>query len=244
MAFSQSSITSVKLVREDDTLAVRWTSSAAAGTIFQVYMDGKRAWSGTAKVARFPWPSTRVQIEVGTVAAGEALTDFSGSLPAPGGSGDRATLTWLGGSYLGDTSDFRIYRSATAGGAIDYTGPIAIVEAYPASVALDGFGMGGFGKGGFGLAATTYSWTSPPLPSGPWSFGIVAVDSAGNETGTPVTTTIAISSRPYPPAPFSDLKRLHYTYNAGTRVATLSWNAASTGPDLDPPIDPDSGYTP
>lgn len=244
MAFSQSSITSVATKREDDTLAVRWTSSAAVGTTYQVYIDGKRAWSGTAKVARFPWPTSRVQIEVGTVGAGEGLTDFSGSLPSPGGSGDRVTLSWQGGTYLGDVSNYRIYRSATAGGAIDYSAPIAIVEAYPANVALDGFGLGGFGKGGFGLAATTYTWTSSPLTTGSWSFGIVAVDSAGNETGTPVTTTVAVSSRPYPPAPFGDLARLHYTYNSTTRVATLSWNAASTGPDLDPPIDPDSGYTP
>lgn len=244
MAFSQSSITSVKLVREDDTLAVRWTSSASVGTTYQVYIDGKRAWSGTSKVARFPWPISRVQIEVGTVGSGEALTDFSSSLPSPGGSGDRVTLTWLGGSYLGDVSNFRIYRSATAGGAISYTNPIAIVEAYPANVALDGFGMGGFGKGGFGKAATEYQWTSSPMPAGSWSFGIVAVDSAGNQTGTPITTTVSVSSRPYPPVPFSDLKRLHYTYNAGTRIATLAWNAASSGPTPDSPIDPTDGYNP
>ena len=232
MAFDPTVITSVNVVRDDAELLITWTTTAPAGTLFQVYLDRARVWCGTALQCVLPWPVSRVTIDVGAVASNEGNVNFATTLPALTGTGDRAQLSWLGGTYLDanghdDVKSFEVFGATVAGGSVSYTTLLATVLAYEQDVPADGFGVGGFGQGGFGKAASAYSWTSGPLSSGVWTFAVRTLDFAGNVT-TGVTTTITISTAPRPPAAFSDGKRLHYTYNATSHVATLTWQASPT----------------
>lgn len=226
MAFDDTVISGISARPFDADLFLSWASSAPAGTTFQVYVDNLFTWHGTDLACVLPLPTARVRIDVGAVADGEATTDFSASLPAPAGTGSRARLTWTGGSYLdpdGDLLGFNVYGEATPGGGIAYGTALGFVAAYPGGVATDGFGLGGFGSGGFGSGAGAYSWTSDPLTSGTWNFGVKALGAAGNE-GTAVTTSVAISVPPAPPAANANGKRLTYTYLSGT--VTLNWLAS------------------
>jgi hypothetical protein len=93
MAFSQLTITDgPSLARSGRELAVAWSSSSPDGTVFQLYLNGRLAWHGTARRARLPWPAGDARVEVGTVAADEGATDFSGSLPAAPNGSDPARL--------------------------------------------------------------------------------------------------------------------------------------------------------
>lgn len=205
---------------------IAWTSSAPAGTIFQVYLDRALWWHGTDRYLDVPWPRSRVRIDVGHVGAGEGGSDFSGSLPSDPEPSDRVQLTWQGGAWQGDVAGYAIYQSATAGGSVSYTTRVGYVPATTAGVDLSGFGQGGFGDGGWGQAAVSYAWTSARLGSGVWSFAVVPVDPAGNAQGSPTTTTATVVAAPNPPAPNAAGVRLTYTYNAGTRVPTLIWQAS------------------
>ena len=236
MPFSQTAISDVRIVPDGAELYVAWTSSAPAGTVFQVYVDRRLTWFGKTRFCRAQIPAgsngRNVWIEVGTVDSAEQTTDFSARLSGPGGSGDRARLTWIGGSYLdssgkNDIEGFKIYQSKIPGGPIDFTNAVGVIVAYPGGVILDGFGLGGFGLGGFGRAATTYQWRSESLSSGTWTFAVVPYDHAGNVQANPTTTTVAIATAPLPPAPDLTGKRLKYTYaGPSSRLATLSWQAA------------------
>lgn len=225
MPFDQSTITGVEPPYWDGSaLQVSWTSTAPLGTVFQVYVDRALAWHGTTRWVALTMPSARARVDVGAVGPGEATVDFSAMLPAAPRS--RVELSWLGGTHLdpdGDVSGFRVYGEPAPGEGIDLTNPLAEIQAYPAGVILDGFGLGGFGQGGFGRAASSYRWTSPPLATGAWSFAIAPVDAAGNR-GTPVTTTVAVNSPPRPPGLDADGTRLKYAYDPSDRRATLSWN--------------------
>ena len=63
------------------------------------------------------------------------------------------------------------------------------------SAATVGLGKGSFGHGQFGLDADTIEWTSPPLQSGTYRFGIKIADESGNQSSTsesePITVTPA-----------------------------------------------------
>lgn len=227
MAFSQATITDGPNCSADGRdLLVEWTSSSAFGTVFQVYVNGSLAWAGTARSAHLPMPTAPSYVQVGTVGPGEDDTDFSGSLPALPGAGNRATLSWTGGRFLGsDLQEFRIYSGTAPGGAVSYASPVATVPAGPAGLWVDGYGIGGYGSGGYGYSAITYSWTSGRLAAGTWNFGIKAVDAAGNESAA-ATVGVTITAPPRPPAADATGRRLGYTYNPGTRVPTLTWNAA------------------
>ena len=84
---------------------------------------------------------------------------------------------WLSTATVGDgLGDF---GSGSYGG-ITLTSLQADIAAYPAGISMDGFGLGGFGLGGFGAAASTYTWTSDPLTTGPSTDAVVPYDSAGN----------------------------------------------------------------
>ena len=225
MAFDASSLVGEPtLERVGRELLVAWTSTAPDGTIFQVYADKRLAWAGTDRRIFLPWPRERIEIQVGAVAAGEAGVDFSGSL-SDVEPPDRVTLSWLGGSYLGDVAGFRVYQSAAAGGSVDYSAPVGFLPLTTASAEATGYGCGGYGSGGYGLAASSYEWTSARLGSGVWSFAVAPVDPAGNE-GTPSTGSRTVSAAPRPPAPDAQGRRLTYTYDAGTGVPTLHWNAS------------------
>lgn len=229
MPFDQSVITDGPNWAADAfDLRVWWSSSAPAGTTFQLYADGQLAWSGASRSASIPRPTAFMRLDVGAVAQGEATADLSASLPSLGGTPRRAVLTWSGGTYLDDAiAGFNVYGESTPGAGVDYAHRLAFVAAY-GPVVTDGAGMGGAGKGGAGRAAATYSWTSRPLYSGTWHFGVKPIDIAGNE-GTAVAYTATISAAPRPPAPDTAGRMLTYTYVAGTGVATLSWLASPPG---------------
>lgn len=202
---------------------------------FQVYVDEKLSYSGTATQCTVPMPSATAQISIGTVGPGEQTSDESDSLPMLPKA--RVDLEWTGGTFQGTDGDqdvigFHVYGSTTPGGSIDYTTPLASIAAYVGGIVTDGFGMGGFGSGGFGLASGSYSWASGVLVSGTWSFGVTAYDSAGNES-PPQTASVVIAVPPGPPT------NLTYTLQGfgyggfggigfGESVAVLTWQP-STG---------------
>ncbi len=238
MAFSQTSISDVRVMANGPDLFVAWSASAPAGTTFQVYLDRQLVWSGTAQRCHVPTPAhaagRNVWVEVGTVDAGEPTRDYSASLIAPANRTERATLGWSGGTYL-DTSGqddigaFQIYQSRAAGAPVNDAVAVDTVVAYPGGWINDGFGKGGFGLAGFGRAATTYQWSSGPLAAGVWHFAVVAVDQAGNPRGVPLTSSVTINAAPRPPASNAQGTRLTSTYAGPTdRRATLQWLPSPT----------------
>jgi hypothetical protein len=227
MAFSQATITDPQIARHDTDLRISWTSSSADGTMFQVYIARKLTWHGTARSVILPLnvPANQTfTVDIGTVGSAEGLTNFSSSLPAIPGGGNKALLTWEGGTYLDpDIAGFKVYQSLVAGGAVSYTTAVADVPAYIQGIITDGWGMGGWGHGGWGHANAKYSWKSAPLSGGVWTFGIKPYDSAGNP-GTTQEVSVTISAPPNPPAANSAGQRLTYTVSAGN--LTLHWLAS------------------
>jgi hypothetical protein len=223
--FSQAPINQVfpPIVRGSQVF-LSWTSSAPAGTWYQVYLNQALSWHGQATSCWLPVPSGAVHVDIGAVGAGFEQVDFSGVL-APGIK-RRAELVWLGGGFEGpDIAGFRVFGSPDAGGPIDYTTVLADITAYPGGIATDGFGLGGFGLGSFGSAPGSYSWISGPLCYGPYQFAVVPYDAAGN-LGTAATTSLTIVAPPFPPGLYPDgVTRLTYTTIAGPE-AVLRWNAS------------------
>jgi hypothetical protein len=229
MPFDQSSITEVlPPIWEASALQIEWISTAPLGTVFQVYINRVLTWHGTSRWVAITMPESQVRIDIGAVLPAEATTDFSSLLqvaPSP-----YALVSWMGGSYLDptgndDVTGFRVYGATSPGGRIDMTTPLAEIPAYPGGIITDGFGLGGFGQGGFGKAPSNYSWTSPYLDCGVWSFAVVSVDAAGN-AGPPAVTSVSISAPPRPPAVFAEGSRLKYTYQRNTQTVTLYWQAS------------------
>jgi hypothetical protein len=205
-------------------LLILWRSTRPAGTAFQVYCDSRFAGWTTAHDFTLPLPDRRVRIVVGAVGSGEEEDDFSGDLPAVPGGGDRAKLTWLGGTYLDpsgndDVNGFHVYSGTAPGGAVSYATPIDTIPLYVGRV-LDGFGEGGFGRGGFGRSATSYEWISGPLAPGTWNFSVRSFDYAGNETDMAVGSVV-IAGPPGPPGLDANGNRLTYTYLSPN--VTLHW---------------------
>lgn len=227
MPFDQSTITEVQPpVWDGSTLQLEWTSTAPPGTVFQVYVGRALTWYGTSRWLAITMPRSRVRIDVGSVGPGEAATDFSSMLP--GAPADRVELDWLGGTYLDptgrdDVQGFRVYGSPLPGAGVDYSSPLAEIQAYPSGVITDGYGFGGFGRGGFGRAASSYRWTSQALARGDWTFAVASFDVAGNEAA-PIVASASILSPPRPPAAGPDGSRLSCSYDPTARRATLSWN--------------------
>jgi hypothetical protein len=223
--FSQTNITDVNPPVQNGTqLLLSWVSSAPPGTIYQVYLNQQLVWSGVGVSCSIPLPAAIARIDIGAVGSSESQTSFQADLPAP--PARQATLSWLGGTYLAaDIAGFHIYGEDTPGGGIDYTTILATVPAYVAGIITDGFGYGGFGQGGFGQSSALYSWTSQPLSAGTWNWGVKPFDTAGNE-GPAQTTTVTIAAPPLPPAPFSNMTRLQYTFSQTTQQVTLNWSAS------------------
>ncbi len=203
-------------------------SSAPTGTTFQVYANSTLSWHGFARSTILPAPRSgvRTRYDVGTVDPDEGLEDFSADLDPPPGDGSRVFLEWPGGRYLGiDIVGFYVYASSAPGGAVDYSTILATVPAYVQGFATDGYGQGGYGSGGYGSTGSNYSWTSGPLAGGTWNFAVKPFDAAGN-LGTARTQSAVVEAPPNPPARNAAGKRLTYTYNATTHVATLAWLAS------------------
>jgi hypothetical protein len=215
--FSQATMTAdPRVARAGRELAVSWASSDPPGTTFQLYVNGALAWWGAARSLRLPRPRGPIRLDVGTVLPSEAGTDFSALLPAA--PADRVTLAWQGGPWLGaDLAAFRVYGSATPGGPVSFAAPLGTVPAAVAGVAPGSFGTAGFGSGGFGAGAGSYSWTSPRLAAGTWSFAIATVDAAGNEDPSPPTVSATVAPAPRPPAPDASGRRLTYAFTPGAR---------------------------
>lgn len=205
-----------------------WDSSDPPGTVFQVYVDGRRVWSGTARSVPLALPSrepgSRYRVNVLAVDPADARADHSGLLPPADGGGDRATLFWYGGLFLDpDLLRFDVFQSAAAGGPVDASRPVAAVAAYAKGVPRDGAGVGPAGVGGAGAAATVYAWTSRQLASGVWSFEVVPVTRSGVR-GAPLAFTHAVSRPPLAP-PYNPAagRRVWGSYAPTTRLLTLSW---------------------
>ena len=229
MAFDQTVITSGPTITPlpgDVEIHVGWTSSAAAGTYFQVYVNRTLAYHGTARECYLAWPSeVSVLVQVGAVLATEATKDLSATLPSPfASSGDRCQLAWIGGRYLDDfIKGFQVFASPAPGAPVDTTDPVADIPVYLGNQVLDGAGRGGAGRGGAGRAATSYTWTSDQLAAGVWLFQVRAYDIAGN-LGPAVQVSFTSVAPPAPPAPFADHLRLHHTFDQPSSTATLLWN--------------------
>lgn len=233
MAFSQSGVSVVNVQADGPELFITWTSPAPQGTVFQVYVDDRLAWYGTARRCYVPIPAgasgRNVWVDVATVNAGEAQRDFSTGLASLSHGGPQVRLSWPGGTYLDPTGHdgvqgFRVYRGASPGSQVDWSAPVDDVPAYPGGWVCDGFGLGGFGTGGFGRSASSYAWTSAGLAGGVWQVAVVPYDHAGNNRGTGQTVGATVTAAPRPPAPPAAGRRLTSLYSGpGTRQVTLNW---------------------
>jgi hypothetical protein len=212
-------------------MQIRWTHTAPAGTVFQVYVNGHLQAFGEFATARVPVLPGVMQIDIGSVGPGEGATDFSSFLILPD---NRVTLTWTGGTFLSpNIAGFHVYMSDASMGTVDYSKLIATVPAYAGGIITDGFGNGTYGGGSYGYASASYTWTSGTVNTGTWSFGIKPVDVYGNE-GATMEHTVAIGVPPIEMPAFPDNTRLHYSllrygqpgYNLGgfgNPEITLNW---------------------
>jgi hypothetical protein len=226
--FTSTTIGQVLLAQDASDLHISWTSTEPEGACFQVYVNRRLQWSGTPRAITLPVPDGFASIHVGSVPATLASTDFSSSLDSPASAGDRAILSWLGGTYLDprgndDVAGFHIYASPAPDTPPAYTKPIATLAAYPGGAITDGFGLGGFGQGGYGKAASSYQWTSPRLGSGTWQFDVRPFNAAGNEPANTIPKSLTITAPPAPSAPNALGQRLAYTYKPADHTATLTW---------------------
>ena len=225
MSFDQSTITDVSPVCRDADLAVSWTSTAPAGTWFQLYLGGVWTWCGTERTAVVPMPPANVRIDVGAVLPDEAELDLSADLTASPGGGSRINLGWLGGSFESpNLAGWHVYTGTAPGGAGSYTAPAGSVTAYPGGIVTDGWGLGGWNSGGWGSTAGAFSWTSAPVLSGVWNVAVVPFDSAGNE-GTGTTGTVTIAGPPQPPARNAAGRRV----TAAVDYGSGDWGAGAWG---------------
>lgn len=250
MPFSQTAIQDATATPQGTDTLIAWVSSAAAGTIYQVYVNLTLAWFGTVTRVVLPIASAS-RIDIGTVGPGEATTNFAGNFAAIPGSSTRVRVAWDGGAFeqtVLPVAGFHVYSSDAPGGSVDYTTPVATVYLSIQGVTLDGWGMGGWGQGGWGTAGVSstgwgqggwgaggwgagggaYTWDSGPLCPGVWTFGIKPFDTAGNE-GTAVAAAAAVTGAPQPPAPNALGQRLAYTsfhLSGGSAFATLTWNTS------------------
>ncbi len=229
MPFDDSVITDIRppVYRPElGGVLLQWSSSAPAGTIYQVYVARRLVWHGKAKRCVVPPPAAKSRIDIGAVDRDERQINFASTLPA--NYDDRAELAWIGGTFLDPTGEdtvvgFNVYASAAAGEGVDYDTRIASVPVYAVGAFSDGYGLGGYGLGGWGRSAASYAWTSGPLTNGIWTFAILPVDRAGNESaGSEIPITI--ESPPRAPAVRSDGTRLASTYSVPDTTLTLDWD--------------------
>jgi hypothetical protein len=236
MPFSQMSLQRVNApVLRGNEVYLSWTAENGSGAWYQLYLNQKLAWYGQRPSVWLPVPAGPLRVDIGSVNAGEQLTDFSSLLTQT--SQRRCQLQWQAGRVLSQSIiGFRVYGSNSPGVTMDLSVPLADITAYPAGLQTDGFGLGAFSSGGFGYVSGTYSWTSSPLSSGVWTFGVVPYDSYGNQ-GLVESTTITILAPPRAPAAGSDGTRLRRCLRGfsssgygnsgfGSTDAVLWWNSS------------------
>ena len=171
------------------------------GIAFQLYANATLSdWTGGNSLTTFWFPTRHTMFEIFAIAAHLASTSQSNLISTTGG--ETVTLTWTA-STSSDVKEYRIYANDGAGGAVDYDTLYATVTA----------SVGGY-------TPDTYSYKTARLASGSWTFGIRAVDTAGNVQTTPTREdTVVIARLPEPP------QNPSYTYSGTTYKATLSWQA-------------------
>jgi len=209
-------------VKEPRVALVKWRSTWS-DKFHQVYVNGR--YSGTTLdsgqrqlIVQVPTsPESPVRIEVLAVEAEYADTDFSSELAKPLVDSGCVTIMLLRSQNLPAGATVQIYFD-NGTGQIDYDNPMTNtpILIWPAwqdkaglgmsrfglgdfgwdSAAAVGLGKGSFGYGQFGLDADTIEWTSPPLPSGTYKFGVKVMDasgrqSIGSETGAITVTPAA-----------------------------------------------------
>ena len=188
----------------------------------QVYVNGR--YAGTTLdshqmqllVPVLTSPESAIRIEVFAIDSEYADIDFRSELEQPPVDNGRVKITLLRSQNLPMDASVEIYFD-NGTDQIDYDNPItdSPIRIWPAwqdkaglgmsrfglndfgwdSAAAVGLGKGSFGHGQFGLDADTIEWTSPPIPSGIYKFGVKVRDASGrqstsSETG-PITVTPA-----------------------------------------------------
>jgi len=185
-----------------------------------VYVNGRYAGTtldGQQRQLIVPIPTSLespVPIEVFAVEAEHAHIDFSSELVQPLVDSGRVKITLLRGQNLPADATANIYCD-NGTGQIDYNNPLTAlpVRIWPAwqdkagfamsqfglgdfgyeSAAAVGFAKGSFGHGHFGLDADTIEWTSPPLPSGTYRFGIKVTDASDKQSIASETEPITVT---------------------------------------------------
>ncbi len=206
-------------VKESRAALVKWRSTWS-DKYHQVYVNGQYAGttldSGQRQlIVQVPTsPESPVRIEVLAVEAEYADTDFSSELARPPVDSGRTSITLIRSQNLpmGATADI-YFDNGT--GQVDYDNPITEnpIRIWPAwqdkagfamsrfglsdfgwdSAAAVGLGKGSFGCGQFGLDADTIEWTSPPLPSGTYKFGVKVMDASGRQSTGSETGAITVT---------------------------------------------------
>lgn len=223
MSFDESVITSIAPpLFQSGHLILSWTSTAAAGTWYQVYVQGVLSDATQALTSTIAAPAGTVEVRIGSVTSGEQHTDFSSSFVT---LANKATLSWSGGAFEGSNlMGFHVYGSSVPGGPVDYTRLLATIVAFEQGDTSEGYSLGGYSGGGYG-DANPFTWTSGPLDGGTWTFAVVPYSEAGNE-GVGAAATVNIIAPPKPPARNAQGQRLTYTYSPSARTVTLSWLAS------------------
>ena len=222
VSFSQSTITRVNPpVQHGTQLLLSWTR-AHHGTVYQVYLNQELSLERHRVVVSIPLPTAISRIDVGTVGPGESQVDFAPRVAAgPCAAGDAlvARRYYQGADIVG----FHIYGRNTRGRhrLHDGRGDRAGLRRgnHHGRVRLRRLRPRGYGQS----AGATRGPRS--RSGGTWNWGVKPFDTAGNE-GPAQTAAVTIAAPPLPPAPFSDMTRLQYTYDRSTKQGTLNWNAS------------------
>jgi hypothetical protein len=169
-----------------------------------------------------PFPTSLesvVRIEVFAVEVENAGIDFCSELDPSSTDSGCVRLTLLRGQILPIGATVNIYFDGGTG-EIDYdhplnNSPVRIWSTWQDkagfamsqfglddfgydSAAAVGFGKGSFGHGHFGLDADIIQWTSPPLPTGVYRFGIKLRDESGSQSTSSETEPITVIPAPRP----------------------------------------------
>jgi len=208
-----------KCIEAPRVALVKWRSSLQ-DLFYQVYVNGQYVGTTLDSQQRqmvVPIPTSLelpVRIEVFAVEAEHANTDFSNKLVWRPADSRRVRIILLRSQKLPIGATAEIYFD-NGTGEIDYDNPLtnSPIRIWPAwqdktgfamsrfglgdfgyeSAAVVGFGKGSFGHGQFGLDADTIEWTSPPLQSGTYKFGVKFTDKSGNKSSVSETEPITVT---------------------------------------------------
>ncbi len=208
-----------RYVKEPRVALVKWRSTWR-DKFHQVYVDGRYAGTTFDNEQRqliVPVPTSTecpVRIEVFAVEAEYADINFSSELTKGAVDSGHVTITLLRSQNLPMDATADIYFDNSTG-QIDYENPItdSPIRIWPAwqdkagfamsrfglsdfgwdSAAAVGFGKGSFGHGQLGLDADTIEWTSLPLLSGTYKFGVKVRDASGRQSTSSETEPITVT---------------------------------------------------